>query len=132
MKHVKQKDPVIIELEAKVSRLTAERDGAIELSRETADKASQGIADSVKVKQQEKQLRIIGHIAADRKAEAITEILTPLPISFAIDVRFADDATKLKAEDEIFERLKSYLQEILAHAKMKRTPTDAGLGVDQT
>src|ERR1700722_13076886 len=69
-------------------------------------KAAGGIADKFKVGQLEKQLSVINHITAGRLSEAIQEILTPMPVLFTMDVRFADDQSRVMAENELLAKLK--------------------------
>lgn len=83
------------------------------------DKGS-AIADKIKVEQLEKQLLVINHITAGRVNEAIQEILKPMPVLFSLDVHFADNATKLRAEDELLEKVKAVMTDALKGVKLKR------------
>lgn len=79
-----------------------------------------GLADGMKIGQLEKKLLVIDHITAGRANEAIQEILKPLPLVFAVDVRFADDKTRIAAEDELLERIKGIVVETVGKAKIIR------------
>ena len=70
---------------------------------------SKGLADKLKVGQLEKQLSVINHITAGRVNEAVQEILTPMPVLFKMDIRFADDQSRIAAEDELLARLKKVI-----------------------
>ena len=110
------------ELAAKYNRSALENE---KLQKQLIDQqieSSKGMADKFKVGQLDKQLRVIDHITAGRTTEAIQEILTPLPVLFTMDVRFADDKTRIAAEDETFERLKKVLQEAVGGITIKREP----------
>jgi len=117
---------LVDELRAKIVQLEKDNDYANQLNLEALEKNGSAMADGLKVGQLEnglkvgqleKQIRIIGHIAADRKSEAIMEILTPLPISFGIDVKYANDGAREKAENEMLESLKRHLKDSVDHAR---------------
>jgi hypothetical protein len=108
------------ELRAKIVQLEKDNDYANQLNLEALEKNGSAMENGLKVGQLEKQIRIIGHIAADRKSEAIMEILTPLPISFGIDVKYANDGAREKAENEMLESLKQHLRDSVDHAIIER------------
>jgi hypothetical protein len=78
------------------------------------------MADGIERKKLEKQLRVIGYIAAGKSSEAILEILEPMPVLFTMQVAFADEKTKLASEDEHLEKLKNVVIEAVKGAKLKR------------
>ena len=108
---------LVDELRAKIVQLEKDNDYANQLNLEALEKNGSAMENGLKVGQLEKQIRIIGHIAADRKSEAIMEILTPLPISFGIDVKYANDGAREKAENEMLESLKRHLRDSVDHAR---------------
>ena len=111
-------------LKQQVETLAAEKERLLKAVVEEAQHRGQAMSDSFKVSQLEKQQRVIGYVAAGRVSEAITEILTPLPVLFGIDVRFADDKSRIAAEDELLAGLKKKLSEHLALLKVDRKTTE--------
>ena len=67
-------------LKLQVQKLTAEKERALTICMEEAKQRGEAMSSSLKLGQAQKQLRVIGHIAAGRVNEAILEILTPIPI----------------------------------------------------
>ena len=64
------------------------------------------MADSMERASLEKKLLVIGHITAGRSNEAITEILTPLPVIIKLDIHFADDKAQMAHEQEMLNKVK--------------------------
>jgi len=69
----------------------------------------------------QKTLKIIEHITRDEKMEAIKELLDPLVFVFGVQVKFADDTTMLRAQDEMLETCKQAIRNALDGIKVHRT-----------
>ena len=93
---------------------------------EATQQAGKCLAYSSENAQLKKRLLVIDHITAGRVNEAIQEIITPLPMLFTLDVRFADDKTRIAAEDETLAAVVKHVTEKLQEIKFKRPEKDAG------
>lgn len=104
------------ELASQVEKLKAELEQA---------RKGRAITEGLDRAKLEKVLLIIGHITANRANEAIQELLKPLPFVFALDIRFADDQTRIKVEEETLERLKKIVIDVVQGARLKPTKEES-------
>jgi hypothetical protein len=100
-------------LKEDVKRLTVENERMLKSFIEEASKSGALLSANFKLAKLEKQNLVIGHIAAGRSAEAITEILNPQVMLFNVDVRYDDQAGKAHA-DELLANVKAQLTKALA------------------
>lgn len=82
--------------------------------------SNEGLAQGMEIGKLQKQLLVIGLITAGKHDEAIQEILKPIPMVFSLDIRFADDASRIKAAEEQLESLKKTVIDMVARAKLAR------------
>ena len=108
-------------LKLQVQKLTAEKERALTICMEEAKQRGEAMSSSLKLGQAQKQLRVIGHIAAGRVNEAILEILTPIPILFGVEVAFADDKSRIAVEEELFAALKQQAVEHIEGMQLRVT-----------
>lgn len=85
-----------------------------------ADTRVEHFAGDIKNQQLKKQLTIIDHITAGRASEAIQELLDPIICSLSFEVVYADDNTRLAAEEELLQRIIKNVTNHLLQIKIKR------------
>ena len=117
----------IIELETKVADLEKDLKAQVVLTQSWSDKwieseraKGSAMADALTRQTLEKKLRIIGNITAGKSNEAIQELLEPMPVVIGLDIRFADDKSRIAAEDEQLEKVKQLVSQAVATVKFDR------------
>lgn len=99
----------IAELESQLAAAVSKA-RAFEESWKDAMKAnSQDIAGKMELGKLEKLLLVVNLITAGKTNEAIQELLKPLPMIFKMDIRFADDKSRIAAAEEQLEQLKELM-----------------------
>jgi lysylphosphatidylglycerol synthetase-like protein (DUF2156 family) len=117
----------IIDLEAFVEQAKAERQRAVdELQHwkdrwlEETQKSSQGLSVKMENDRLEQREKLVALIASNKNLEAIDFLLTAQVMLFKVDVRFADDNSRNKAEDEMLQRVIRIATDALAQVRIKR------------
>jgi len=118
----------IIDLEAFVEQAKAERQCAVDEARrfkdqwlEETQKASQALAARMENDRLAQREKLVALIASNKNLEAIDFLLTAQVMLFKVDVRFADDNARNKAEDEMLQRLVKIATDALAQARIVRS-----------
>ena len=122
----------ITALETHVEQIKGERERA----REDADQwkercleESQRAAQGLQVKMENDRLnqreKLVALIAAGKNLEAINFLLTAQVMLFKVNVRFADDNARNKAEDEMLQRVVRIATTALAQVRINREAKDA-------
>jgi outer membrane murein-binding lipoprotein Lpp len=85
---------------------------------EETQKVSQGLAAKMENDRLEQREKLVALIASNKNLEAIDFLLTAQVMLFKIDVRFADDNSRNKAREEMFDSVKGVLIEQLDKMKL--------------
>ncbi len=88
------------------------------------ERSSQGMAARADNLTHKKRLEVIGHITAGRVNEAIQAILEPIPMIFQMDVRFADDKSRIAAEEQMLEQVVARVVKHVEGLRLKRDKED--------
>jgi hypothetical protein len=88
---------------------------------ESLQQRSAGLGNSLELAKTQKLLEIVNLITAGKANEAIQELLKPMPVVLGLDIRFADDQTRVAARDEMFASLKKSLIKSIDGATMSES-----------
>lgn len=94
--------------------------GLHENYRQLMKSSNAGLAQGADIEKMQKQLTTISLITQGKHDEAVQQILTPIPMIFSLDIRFADDASAEKARDEQLESLKKLVITAVSNTKIVR------------
>lgn len=117
----------ITELETKVADLEKDLKAQLVLTQSWSDKwieseraKGPAMADGIERTKLEKILRIIGYMTSGKVNEAVQELLEPMPVVIGLDIRFADDKSRIASEDEQLEKVKQLVTTAVSGVKIQR------------